>query len=245
MRKAIALGTVLCAVVCRAESAALPIMQEQWTLPTPEAKVVDGTLVLDGRGAPTYAFYNAETYGDVSLEARYSVEKTDGVMAVGFVIGSTDSENFLRVHYDRRSAILYRNAEGGAFKEIKRVGNKPQAAGTWHTARLVRKGKMLEVFFNGAKLYDAEVPDTPGRIGFYASQTVGTVKDIRLDGTRVSLARPWRNMEEGRIHGAPREQARAEIIWTRTICAIIWHTARCSARSAIMTSSRGTMISTF
>ena len=71
MRTAIALGMVLCAFVCRAESATtLPIVQEQWTLPTPDAKVVDGALVLDGRGGPTYAFYNAETYGDVSLEAR-------------------------------------------------------------------------------------------------------------------------------------------------------------------------------
>ena len=218
MRKAIALGTALCVAVCRAGSATLPIVREQWTLPTEEAKVVDGTLVLDGRSAPTYAFYNAGTYGDVSLEARYSVEKTDGVMAVGFVIGSADSETFLRVHYDRWSAILYANAQGGAFKEIKRIRNKPQAAGTWYTARLVRRGKTLEVFFNGKKLYDAEVSDTPGRVGFYASQTVGTVKDIRLDGTRVPLARPWRNMEEGRIHGAPKEQARAEIIWTRAIC---------------------------
>ena len=121
MRTAIALGTVLCAFVCRAESATLPIVQEQWTLPTPDAKVVDGALVLDGRGGPTYAFYNAETYGDVSLEARYSVAKTDGVMAVGFVIASTDSENFIRVHYDRWSAILYESSTGGAFREIKRV----------------------------------------------------------------------------------------------------------------------------
>ena len=81
MRKAIALGTALCVAVCRAGSATLPIVREQWTLPTEEAKVVDGTLVLDGRSAPTYAFYNEASYGDVSLEARYSVEKTDGVPA--------------------------------------------------------------------------------------------------------------------------------------------------------------------
>ena len=219
MRKAIAFGLVLCTLVCRAETGSLSILPEQWTLLTPTAKVTtDGTLLLDGMNAPTYAFYNAASYGDVSLEARYSVAKTDGVMAVGFVIASTDSESFLRVHYDRRSAILYRNTEGGAFQEIKRVGNKPQEPAKWYTAKLIRKGKTLEVFFNGAKLYDAEVPDTPGRVGFDASQTIGTIRDIRLDGTRIALAAPWRNMEEGRIHGAPKVQARAEIIWTRAIC---------------------------
>ena len=122
--KFILAGTALCAMACLAEPAALPIVREQWTLPTEEAKVVDGTLVLDGRSAPTYAFYNAETYGDVSLEARYSVEKTDGVMAVGFVIGSADSETFLRVHYDRWSAILYANAGGdGITMEVVDASN--------------------------------------------------------------------------------------------------------------------------
>ena len=217
MRTAIALGTVLCAFVCRAESAALPIVREQWTLPTPDAKVVDGALVLDGRGGPTYAFYNAKTYGDVSLEARYSVAKTSGVMAVGFVIASTDSENLIRVHYDRWSAILYESSTGGAFREIRRT-RKAQSPDTWYTAKLVRRGKTLEVFFNGTKLYDAQVPDTPGRVGFYASQTVGTVKDIRIGGTPVPLAKPWKNLDEDRIHGAPKVQARAEIIWTRAIC---------------------------
>ena len=217
------LAKTICALVGAATLAgtvkgATSMAPESWTTLTPLAKVTaDGALSLDGTQGPTYAFYNAESYGDVSLEARYSAAKTDGVMAVGFVIGSTDSENFIRVHYDRWSAILYRNTEGGAFQENKRV-RKAQEPDTWYTAKLVRKGTTLEVFFNGKKLYDAEVPDTPGRIGFYASQTVGTVKEIRIGGTPVPLAKPWQNRDEGRIHGAPKVQARAEILWTRAIC---------------------------
>ena len=217
------LAKTICALVGAATLAgtvkgATSMAPESWTTLTPLAKVTaDGALSLDGTQGPTYAFYNAESYGDVSLEARYSAAKTDGVMAVGFVIGSTDSENFIRVHYDRWSAILYRNTEGGAFQEIKRA-RKAQEPDTWYTAKLVRKGTTLEVFFNGKKLYDAEVPDTPGRIGFYASQTVGTVKEIRIGGTPVPLAKPWQNRDEGRIDGAPKVQARAEILWTRAIC---------------------------
>ena len=201
-----------------AEMAPLSMSPKFWTTLTPSAVVTpDGTLSLDGTKRPTFAFYSAESYGDVSLEARYSVAKANGVMAVGFIIGSTDPESFIRAHYDRRSVILSQCTAGEPHREIKRM-RKDQAPDTWYTAKLVRKGKTLEVFFNGKKLYEAEVPDTPGRVGFYASQTVGTVKDIHIDGVRVPLAKPWKNLEEGRIHGVPREQARAEIIWTRAIC---------------------------
>ena len=143
------LAKTICALVGAATLAgtvkgATSMAPESWTTLTPLAKVTaDGALSLDGTQGPTYAFYNAESYGDVSLEARYSAAKTDGVMAVGFVIGSTDSENFIRVHYDRWSAILYRNTEGGAFQEIKRA-RKAQEPDTWYTAKLVRKGTTLE-----------------------------------------------------------------------------------------------------
>ena len=219
MRKAFGVLVALVALACAAESENRVVSPEQWTVLTPEAQVTaDGTLRLDGTTAPTYAFYHAASYGDVSLEARYSVSKTEGVMAVGFVIASTDSETFLGVHYDRWSAILSEYSDCGALREIKRVGGKAQEAETWYSAKLVRKGKTLEVFFNGAKLYDAQVPDTPGRVGFYASQTVGTIKDIRISGTAVPLAKPWENVGESRIHGAPKEQARAEILWTKALC---------------------------
>ena len=218
MRKAIGFGLALVALVCTAEPGNVTLSPENWTVLTPEAKVAsDGTLRLDGRKKPTYAFYHAASYGDVSLEARYSVSKTEGVMAVGFVIASTDSASFLGVHYDRWSAILSEYSDCGALREIKRV-RKAQDSETWYSAKLVRKGKTLEVFFNDAKLYDAEVPDTPGRVGFYASQTIGTIQDIRISGTAVPLAKPWENAAEGRIHGAPKEQARAEILWTKALC---------------------------
>ena len=121
------LTKTICALVGAATLAgmvkgATSMAPESWTTLTPLAKVTaDGALSLDGTQGPTYAFYNAVSYGDVSLEARYSAAKTDGVMAVGFVIASTDSENFIRVHYDRWNAILYRNTEGGALQEIKRA----------------------------------------------------------------------------------------------------------------------------
>lgn len=214
MKQLVFAELTFCAFACAAEPTAPSMSREAWTTQTQEAKVMpDGTLLLDGMESPAYAFYNAESYGDVSLEANYSVRQTNGVMAVGFVIGATSSEDFFRVHYDRWSAILYRNESGGATKELKR-SKKRQDAGKWYSAKLVRRGKTLEVFFNGEKLYDAQISGTPGRIGFYASQTVATVKDILIDGKRAPLAEPWKNMEEGRI---TRDQSQVEILWTRVI----------------------------
>ncbi|MBQ7189925.1 MAG: exo-alpha-sialidase [Kiritimatiellae bacterium] len=220
MRKiGIGIATV-CALFCavtRAVADAPSMSREAWTTLSAEAKVTaDGTLLLDGTRAPTYAFYNVETYGDVSLEATYTVKKTNGVMAVGFMIGSTDSETFLRVHYDRWSAILCKNDSDGT-RELTRARGKKQEPEKWYSAKVVRRGKTLEVFFNGAKLYDAEVTDTPGLVGFYASQTVATVKDIRISGTHVALAKPWKKAEARRICGVPKDQPHVEILWTRVI----------------------------
>ncbi|MDA3925668.1 MAG: sialidase family protein [Kiritimatiellae bacterium] len=49
----------------------------------------------------------------------------------------------------------------------------------------------MSVFFDGKLLYEAECAGTPGLVGFYASQTVGHIKDIVVKGEAVDLAKPW------------------------------------------------------
>ncbi|NLG00905.1 MAG: hypothetical protein GX565_12255, partial [Lentisphaerae bacterium] len=81
---------------------------EQWHSGDNRARVAGGELVLDGRQTPCRVFLKEPAFGDVTLSAAYRVEKSAGVMAVGFVLGSTDSATSTYVHFDSRSAILCR-----------------------------------------------------------------------------------------------------------------------------------------
>jgi len=193
-----AVSTLLIAVSARAEQKTVtvdlgaPNAAGRWHFSDKRASIVDGELRLDGRATPTYAFLKSPAFGDVSLSAKYRVEPDKGVQAIGFVIASADSLNYLYVHYDKWSAILCRSDDDESWREIKRTtaAHKP---GRWYQARLERKGGKLRVHFEGKLLYEAD--DTqrkPGLVGLYASQTIGRVKDVAVTGTTAELAAPWR-----------------------------------------------------
>ncbi len=162
-----------------------------------KAGIADGALRLDGREtspdqlASAMAFEKAVVCDDVSLSASYQVEPDKGVQAVGFVIGSTDSLNFHYVHFDKWSAILCRCNDDDVWHEIKRtrVAHKP---GPWYRAEVKRKGTKISVHFQGKCLFEADAPLVKaGHVGFYASQTIGHVKDISIVGTPTKLPMPW------------------------------------------------------
>ncbi len=167
-----------------------PDAAKAWQFTDDQGSIAGGELRLDGRSLPTYAFLKVPTYGDVVLTAKYSVEPDNGVKAVGFVIGSTDSQTFTYVHKDWRSAILCRSDIEEEWREIKRV-ECPHEPGKWYSLTLERKGDKLSVSFEGKLLYEVEGKTPPGRIGFYASQTVARVKDIEVKGVEASPAAPW------------------------------------------------------
>ena len=166
-----------------------------WAFMDKRANAGDGELRLDGRQEPCRVFLKEPAFGDVTLSAAYRVEKSAGVMAVGFVLGSTDSATSTYVHFDSRSAILCRGDGETPWQEVKRAG-KPQAPDTWHTARVERRGTRVRVFFNDMLLFDVECAGKPGRVGFYASQTVARLRDITVQGEPAELAAPWRKIEE-------------------------------------------------
>ena len=161
-----------------------------WHFSDDRASIVSGELRLDATSSPTYAFFKGPAFGDVSLSAKFMVEPHSGVKAVGFVIGSTDSVTFQYVHYDANSAILCLSDVNEEWREIKRA-SKPHEPGKWYSAKLERKGNRLGVYFEDKLLFEAEAEGEAGWIGFYASQTVGHVKDIEITGTPVALAKPW------------------------------------------------------
>ncbi|MBN1346474.1 MAG: hypothetical protein JXQ73_27545, partial [Phycisphaerae bacterium] len=160
-----------------------------WHLTPQRAGIADGALRLDGTDnpagglAPAMAVLKTPAFADVSLSGQYMVEQDPGVQAVGLVIGSTDSLNFYYVHYDRSSAILCRSNVDESWDEIKRAA-APHEPGKWYSARLERKGTKLGVYFQDKLLFEADAPDAaPGLVGFYASQTVAHVKDVKVTGT--------------------------------------------------------------
>jgi len=196
-----AAGTVAEEVTIRADLA-MDGAAAAWHFSDQRASIADGSLRLDGRQTPVCAFLKTPAFGDVSLSASFSVEPWEGVQAVGFVIGSTDSVTYHYVHYDKRSAILCRSDAASDWNEIKRAA-APHDPGRWYQARLERKGAKLSVSFDGKLLYEAEDQrGQTGLVGFYASQTIGRVREIVAAGTVAELAHPWqaKRRSRGWIH---------------------------------------------
>ncbi len=188
----------LIAIVTQAEQQGIKVdlaaahAADQWHFSDQRATVTDGTLRLDGRSSPTYAFLKSPALGDVALSAKYRVEADAGVQAIGLLIGSTDSVNFHYVHFDKASAILCRSDNDEEWNELKRT-SAPHEPGQWYDVKVERNGSKLSVYFAGKLLYEADDPQrTDGLVGFYASQTVGHIKDIVVTGSTVELAQPWR-----------------------------------------------------
>ncbi len=195
---AMSLGVLAIVTVARAEQKTMrvdlgvPNAADQWHFSDKRAMIANEALHLDGKASPIHAFLKAPAFSDVSLSASYRVEPDDGVQAIGFVINSTDSVNYHYVHYDKCSAILCRSDIDEGWNELKRASaqHKP---GQWYTAKLERKGTKISVHFAGKLLYEANDPEAKdGLVGFYASQTVGHIKDIVVTGSPVELAKPWK-----------------------------------------------------
>lgn len=190
-------GGVMIATAAGAEQTTMQVdlavtdAADRWYFSDKRATVADGSLRLDGRSSPTYAFLKSPSFGDVSVSAKYRVQKDVGVQAIGVVIGSADSVNFHYVHFDKGSAILCRSDLDEDWKELKR-SLAPHEPGEWYDVKVVRQGTKISVYFTGKLLYEANDPKLKdGLVGFYASQTIGHIKDIVVTGTTVEPERKW------------------------------------------------------
>ncbi len=157
---------------------------DSWMFLDKSAKLENGELVFDGRKRISRAIYTPSEWGDVTVTAKFLVEpQPDGVLACGFIVRAVDGKNYYYVHFDRGQAILVRHSDGNEWNEIKRVGGLDKPAGQWHEGKLECRGNALKVSLNGKLLYEATDDKlAAGRIGFYGSQGLVRVKDIRIDG---------------------------------------------------------------
>lgn len=161
-----------------------PNAARNWLFLDPTARIENGELVFDGRKRISRAIFTPSEWYDVKLSAKFFVEpQPQGVLACGFIVRAVDAKNYYYIHFDRGQAILVRYSTGNEWNEIKRVGGLDKPAGQWHDASLECQGNTLRVTLNGKLLY--EVTDdklSAGRIGFYGSQGLVRVKDIRVAG---------------------------------------------------------------
>jgi hypothetical protein len=164
-----------------------------WTFYDDKARIEKGELVLDGRLAPTKAYYLPLEWADVSLKAKFLVEpQNNGVLACGFVVRAADAFHYYYVHYDKGQAILCRSDKGQSWIEITRVGSLDKPAGNWHEGELQCIGDTLRIFLNGTLLYEAKDANLKkGRIGFYAGQGLARVKDIVVSGDATKAERDF------------------------------------------------------
>jgi len=155
-----------------------------WLFLDETAMLENGELLLDGRQKISRAIYEPLEWSDVVLSAKFHVEpQPTGVLACGFIVRAVDGSSYYYVHFDRAQAILVRHSPGKEWTEIKRVSGLDKPAGQWHEAKLECQDKTLRVWLNGTILFEA--PDAnfqAGRIGFYGSQGLVRVKDIRVQG---------------------------------------------------------------
>jgi len=168
-----------------------PDAEKQWQFTSPTGSLQNGELVFDGTKAISKGFYLPLEWNDAKLSAKYMVEPgpENHVLACGFIIRAADAHHYYYVHFDRRSAILVRADAhnfgwNDSWTEITRVAVPNREAGKWYDASLEIKGDTLTVSFDGKKLYEAKdaALKNAGRIGFYASQGIARVKDIRIEG---------------------------------------------------------------
>ena len=160
-----------------------------------ETKIHNGELVLDGLAQKhVYAFLKEPVLSDLTVEFKVYVEPTGaGVRAFGIRFHSPGSlcAQFVHVYPDR--AVLAWADEAKDFHEVLRNNSVPCPLGTWHGVKLVCRGANVKAFLDGKVIFDHNDERwKAGRVGFHTSQGLVRIKDIRVEGTAATLAKPWR-----------------------------------------------------
>ena len=165
-----------------------PDAAKQWKFTEKTGTIANGELIFDGMNRISKGFHLPQEWADAKLSAKFMVEPgpDNKVLVCGFIVRAANAEQYYYVHFStgRRSAILVRSDEDNEWTEITRVAVPNLEPGKWFDASLEIQGDALTVFVDGKKLFDAKdsALKGTGRIGFYGSQGVAHVKDIRIDG---------------------------------------------------------------
>ena len=158
----------------------------QWKFTQETGAIANGELVFNGMDGISKGFYLPLEWTDAKLSAQFMVElgPDNKVLACGFIVRAANTRQYYYVHFDRRSAILVRFDGTSEWTEITRVAVPNRESGKWYDASLEIQGDTLTVTFDGRQLYTAKdaALQGAGRIGFYGSEGVARVKDIKIAG---------------------------------------------------------------
>ena len=114
---------------------------------------------------------------DVDLSVRFRPISGRVDQAAGLVWRYRDQDNYyiVRANALEDNVVLYKVESGkrtdlplkGAGRTYGKKSDVP--AGQWSTLRVVANGRVFEVYFNGAKLYEVEDATftTPGKVGVW------------------------------------------------------------------------------
>ena len=176
----------------------------------PDTRTERGWLFVDGdwhvtpngleqrrrRTHGVFAFRKDEIFGDTVFSARFKVTHRgkSGVGAAGFIFRSVDSNHYYYVHFDTKNhqAILVAADAKKTWIEIARKRGLPFDMGQWHEGRIEAHGSEISVFLDGKLVLKAEDHRyAAGAVGFRIGQARIVIEDIRAEGTRVALKKPW------------------------------------------------------
>src|SRR5262245_52548913 len=124
---------------------------------------------------------------DVEVAVQFKPVKGRADQAAGIVWHYLDKDNYyiVRANALEDNVVLYKVEKGKRtdlpLKGIGRTyGKKTKVpSGQWSTLRIVAKGKLFEVYFNGAKLYEVEdgTFTSAGKVGLWTKADSYTLFD--------------------------------------------------------------------
>lgn len=117
------------------------------------------------------------TAGDMDLSVRFRPISGRVDQAAGLLWRYQNQDNYyiVRANALEDNVVLYK-VEGGLRTDLplkgegRTYGRKTEVpAGQWSTLRVVAKGRVFEVYFNGSKLYEVEdgTFSRPGKVGLW------------------------------------------------------------------------------
>lgn len=205
--KALSAGLLACLVAQSAPSAQAAAVSEldnpfrglyflrNWWRTSKYAQVRRGVLLLDSLRTREFVavFRREKAYWNVHMVADFCVERLgkDG-QTFGLIVGSTDSQNYHALEFERRKVSLIRVAEGQTVQTLATRGIRDHI-GTVQRGRLECTSTLVRAYYGPDLLLTVKAPQLKeGLIGVYARAAQVWVYGLEFVGTRTRLRRPWR-----------------------------------------------------
>jgi hypothetical protein len=175
-----------------------------WKIEYGKWQIADGALLNPDAGPErTILWRPAPAYADLDVSVRFSAYPDGGgVKAAGLVFKAASAEEYYYVHYDLKNSqvVWVRSAPGDEWTDARRHRCLDLKAETWHTARVVTTGSKHDVYLDDTLLFSETDDKYPvGVIGIRAGQGKIAFKDLKVEGTKAALDRPF-TVPQPRFH---------------------------------------------